>query len=147
MNNYIVSPPSSTRRSGATAIGALKARSTAHCVLKAIRQLAPQSEPWRVRLAVQDMRGKVITDGAFFTVIQSLRANDHIRMVRREPNASRGPTGRGAGRSPGIGIYEMTERGRRSLTTTDNEGALHRWRWPAMSLDLLPGKWPRRLEG
>gem|GEM_PF-7069767 len=95
------------------------------------------------------MRGKVITDGAFFTAIQRLRANDHIRMVRREPS---GTTGRGAkgfgtrAAAPGAGIYEMTERGRRSLTATDNEGTLPRWRWPAMSLGPLPGKWRSGLE-
>lgn len=134
MSNYSVSR-SSAEHLGSRSIGALKADSTTYCVLKAIRQLAPDSEPWRVRLSAQEMRGKVITDGAFFAVIHRLKAQDHIRMVRHEPRPHPGDTSRDAE----VGIYQVTERGHTCLTAADNRDVQPWWHWPATSLGLLPG--------
>lgn len=88
-----------------------KADSIGFCILKAIEGLSPDAEPWKVRLTAEQFRGKVITDGAFFGTINRLKMDDCLEMVKRTRRITVGETSR----EESVGVYQLSERGRRSL--------------------------------
>lgn len=104
-----------------------------HCVLKAIEQLALDSEPYRVRLLAEETTDRVVTDGAFFGVTQRLMARGLINMVRHRRCARAGDTSR----LEVIGIYQLTETGHQCLDQIEQSGSAVSEPWPTQAQGMF----------
>ncbi|GEM_PF-4765815 len=98
-------------------IKALKADSIGFCILKAVQTTSPDGEPWRVRRAAEELRGRVITDGAFFGTVNRLKGNDYVHMVRYRREVRVGASTR----YESVGVYRLTERGNRCLSVSEHK--------------------------
>jgi len=103
------------QRTTADDIKALKADSIGFCILKAVQATSPDGEPWRVRRAAEELRGRVITDGAFFGTVNRLKGNDYVQMVRYRREVRVGTSTR----HESVGVYRLTERGNRCLVISE----------------------------
>ena len=128
-------------KTGAAKTNAAELDHLGHCVLKAIEQLALDSEPYRVRLLAEETTDRVVTDGAFFGTTQRLMARGLINMVRHRRCTKAGDTSC----LEVIGIYQLTETGHQCLQLAKQSGSSAGESWPTQAVGMFARLLPAAL--